>query len=601
MKNRISAKINELFGIDVRSLALMRVGFSLIVLYDFIFERLANLTAHYGNGGVFPSSLIHSGVWTTPHPELFNLMDKFPALPLVVLLIGIVAAVFLLIGWKTRVASVFVWLAVFIMQLLNPIILQGGDIMLRVYLFIGMFLPWGRAFSVDAALRYGREVPKRFLSAWSAAFLFQVSFVYFSAVLLKTGVEWTTNGTAVYYALSLDQFSTPIGEFTRQFPAFMMFLTFGVTTLQASVFFLLFSPVFTFLTRSIATFGLLVMHFSFALHMNLGPFSWISMTGVSAFLTTRLWDSVERWASTHFGNLTIYYDGDCGFCKKSSHLIRTFLILPKTEILPAQTNPEILKEMEAKDSWVIVTKGGAHHFSYGAGIALLAASPLLYWIAPIFNLSMFRPIGEHVYRFIADHRKRVCLPDKPKWMLPEIICKLLWTVSTILALSYIVAVSAWNYSNIPSARFRLNYPIAYYTWMRGLGLDQMWNMFAPYPLKDDGWYAITGIEQNGASVNLANPGWKIPTIEKPENVSALYPDERWRKYLMNLWSADFSTLRYYYLAYLCRDWNDHHKDGEKLIQTNMTFYLEETLPDYTTAPIQPIELARQQCSGESAK
>lgn len=130
--------------------------------------------------------------------------------------------------------------------------------------------------------------------------------------------------------------------------------------------------------------------------------------------------------------------------------------------------------------------------------------------------------------------------------------------------------------------------------MRQLGLDQYWNMFAPYPLKDDGWYAITGTEKNGTIVNLANVGSAVPTMQKPENVSALYPDERWRKYLMNLWSRDFSALRPYYLAYLCREWNARHEGDEKITNDDITFMLEESLP-WGTAPIQPIDLANQQC------
>jgi predicted DCC family thiol-disulfide oxidoreductase YuxK len=594
IRSRFTVIIDDLFGIDTRSLAVMRVGFALIVLFDFLVERLPNLTAHYGNGGVFPSEVIRIGLWSTPLPRLFDFLDSFPALPLCILIVGIFAAVFLLIGWHTRLATIVVWLSVFLIHTLNPVILQGGDVLLRLCMFIGIFLPLGARFSVDSALSY-REPPKRVRSAWTGVYLLQDAMIYIFAVFSKTGLEWTTYGTAVYFALSIDQLATPLGVFTRHFPLFMMFLTFAVTLLQASAIFLLFSPIMTVAVRSVALAALLIMHISFGLHMHLGPFSWVACTALIGFVPTRWWDVLHSFLAKRFGNLTIYYDADCGFCKKSSHLIATFLALPNTVVTTAQTNPDIWKEMEAKDSWVIVTCDNGHFYTYGAGVSLLRASPLFFWLAPIMNMGWAKPIGEKVYRFIADHRKRICLPDTPTRRLPPVIRDLLTTFSTIAAIIYLIAVVSWNYSNLTEAWMRPQYPQNYIMWMRGLGLDQWWNMFAPYPLKDDGWYAISGVEQNGTEVNLLNHGWPIPTVDKPSNVAVLYPDERWRKYLMNLWSRDYSGLRHYYLQYLCRSWNSSHNGAKQLRSAKMTFMLEETLPNYTTAPVEPVVLDAEDC------
>lgn len=596
--NRLKDQCKELgdtfFGIDTRALGALRVGVSLIVLYDFIFERLPHLSAHYGIGSVFPPELIEYHIWTSPAPFLFSLLQQFPYLPLVILLSGISGAIFLLIGWHTRAASIGVWLAVVLIQFLNPVVLQGGDVYLRLILFIGIFLPWGLVYSVDQALSF-QSPPKRIRSAWVLALFVQIASVYVFAVLSKTGVEWTRDGTAVYYALSLDQFSTPIGEFTRQFPTLMTALTFAVICVQTFAVFLLFSPVYTTITRSVAIILLMGMHIAFALHMNLGPFSFVASVALLAYVPTRVWDWCMSIFERHFGHLTIYFDGDCGFCKKSSYLLRTFLALPNTAIIPAESNELIQKEMDEKDSWVIVTRDHAHHYTYGGGIALLRASPLFFWLAPLLNISPLHPIGERVYRFIANHRSRVCLPDVPRKEYPRLIHDIVLGISTMLALIYIVSILSWNYSNLTYKRFTVAFPEAYVSGMRLIAIDQWWNMFSPYPLKEDGWYAIQGTLANGETVNLLNEGAPVPTREKPVNGSALYPDERWRKYLMNLWSSDYSVLRNYYLSYLCRSWNSTHTGDTRVVNTEITFMLERTLPYPNTAPIEPVSLGTMRC------
>ncbi len=594
-KPRVRAKINELFGIDTRSLALMRVGVSLIVLYDFFYERLLNLTAFQGVGSVFPPEIITNGMWQTPWPILYQWTTAFPAFPLCILLVGLFSASCLLIGWRTRFFSVIVFVCVFAMEVLNPLVLQGGDILIRLILFIGMFLPWGAAFSVDRALQF-TEAPRRILSAWTAAFLIQVSFIYFFAGFEKTGAEWTTNGTGVYFALSLDQFTTPIGEFTRQFPAFMSFLTFSVLYLQKSAIYLLFAPFFTFPLRTLAMLALMFMHFSFGIHMNLGPFSWISITALSAFIPTKLWDFVTALLAKKFGGLTLYYDGDCGFCKKSVYLLRIFALLPNTEIRTAQERPEIYAEMEKRDSWVIVDRHGNQTYAYDAGLAIMRASPLFFIFVPFFNLPFAHGVGNRVYRFVANHRSRVCIPSAPsRFNLPLSVRRTLMSVSTVAGITYIAAIATWNYSNLPTARFHPQLPPEYTPIIQKLGIDQRWNMFAPSPLREDGWYAISGTLADGQVINIFDPSKPLPTIDKPANVSALYPNERWRKYLMNIWGRDYYPYRHYFTEYLCKRWNDTHAGGKHLVSINMTFMLETTLENYTTAPIVPMNVYDQQC------
>ena len=52
----ITKKIEEMFGADLRSLALLRMGLAVVVIFDIIF-RLPDLRAFYSDEGIMPRNL----------------------------------------------------------------------------------------------------------------------------------------------------------------------------------------------------------------------------------------------------------------------------------------------------------------------------------------------------------------------------------------------------------------------------------------------------------------------------------------------------------------------------------------------------------------
>ena len=116
-----------------------------------------------------------------------------------------------------------------------------------------------------------------------------------------------------------------------------------------------------------------------------------------------------------------------------------------------------------------------------------------------------------------------------------------------------------------------------------LRIDQRWDMFAPSPLKDDGWYVIPGTLVDGTEVDVFRSEAPV-RWEKLQLVAYTYKNQRWQKYMMNLWSEDFSAFREFYGKFLCRSWNDVHKGGKQLDHFTIYFMKEETLPEGTAAP-----------------
>jgi len=133
-------------------------------------------------------------------------------------------------------------------------------------------------------------------------------------------------------------------------------------------------------------------------------------------------------------------------------------------------------------------------------------------------------------------------------------------------------------------------------------VDQKWNMFSPYPLKEDGWYVISGNLKSGEEVDLfKNYGKKGEvSFEKPELVSATYKNQRWRKYMMNLWSKNNREHRLYYGKYICRNWNSKHDEGEELDNFEIVFMKEVTLLNYEVEEPEKIVVWEHFCFGKPA-
>ncbi len=588
-------KIRELFGIDYRSLALMRIGFALILLVD-LFIRSKSLIAHYTDFGVLPRSAI---LIEMPQPWFVSLhmMSGVWQVQALLFILTAIFGIMLLFGYKTRLATILSWFLLISLHNRNPMILQGGDIMLRTTLFWAMFLPWGKTYSVDEALaRSGgikeKEEPSPIVfSAASIGFLLQVVFVYIFTVILKSDPIWTKEGSAIYYTLSIDQFTTPVGYLLYQFPGLMTILSFYVYWFEKLGPALVFMPIFTQYLRLLGSFLFIIMHIGMGLALSLGPFPFVAMAAWLAFIPSLFWDKISRLFIRLAKPIIIYYDGDCGFCLKSVHIIKTFFLLSKAELRPASSDAVIFEQMQHHNSWVLVDDSGQSSFSVEAFIVIVRSSPLFFWLSPVVNLAPLKFLGRYLYQLVASHRQRVCLPSLP---LPRSFSFPFGRIIVSLFLSFVLfLVFFWNLAGTEYGKW-WRPPDYFYRTAYLLRMDQYWNMFSPYPLREDGWYVMPGRLVNGQEVDLFRGGQPV-TYEKPQLVSSLYKDARWQKYLMNLLEKRHSSYRGYYSQYLCRHWNKNHQGNETLLSFEIIFMLEYTQLDYKTDPVKPVTLWRQNC------
>lgn len=126
-----------------------------------------------------------------------------------------------------------------------------------------------------------------------------------------------------------------------------------------------------------------------------------------AFVPPSIW---QRWTTRAYTpkqlGLNIYYDADCGFCKKVVHLLRTFLVLPcRVPLRTAQSDPVIQTAMETHNSWVIVDWQGQHHYKWQGIAYVVSLSPILWPLARVLRWSPLMALGTRIYETIANNRR----------------------------------------------------------------------------------------------------------------------------------------------------------------------------------------------------
>ena len=476
------AKLSELFGLDLRSLAALRICTAGLILLD-LWIRSRDLAAHYSDGGILPRSV------------LFNLASNDWFLSIhtssgawqfqcILFVIAAVFAVSLLLGYRTRLVTVVLWCLLLSLQNRNTMILEGADVLLRLIVFWGMFLPWGARCSLDRLACPDHDAEANQVSSPATlAFSLQIVLVYVFSAVLKTGNEWRVDGSALYFALSCDMFVTPFGRQLLNLPReFLESITFSLWWLEAVGMFFLFVPIYNALFRLAVIAAFVGLHFGIWVSMSVGLFPLIGATAMVAFVPGVVWNVLGRLR---------LFKAVVSVCSSIGQRLR--------EHLPALPS-----------GFSITTKQS--------------------------------PAGK------------------------------------ILALLFLAYIVMWNLGTRENATVGMRN-------VEWVGLltrtDQKWDMFAPYPIKDDGWYVIEGTLMDGSTIDLSRYAMDGSTRravkwEKPATVSATYSTSRWQKYMSRLWLRIDSGHRLYFARFICRRWQSEHPSESRLENFRIYYMLEVT-------------------------
>ena len=586
-----SGFFSRYLGVDLRSLALMRVILGILLLADLFYIRFEDIRSHYSDFGVLPRGPYLEHFAKDWHWSI-HLMSGEVSIQVLLFLIAGLCAFFMMIGFHTRIFTFLSWFLLVSLHSRNPMVLQGGDSLLRMLLFWSMFLPLGARFSVDEALNTNpSRLSRRVLSFPSAALLLQTCFVYWFTWILKDHPIWH-EGQAAYYALQVDHFVTPLGKWLLTQSHLLAPLSLATYWWELIGPCLVFLPFFMTPLRILVVLLMIAMHFSFGRTLEIGLFQFVSMTSWIPFIPSGAWEwfKLKLRTKRRLG-LRIYYDGNCGFCLKLCLILRSLFLLRETTLLPAGEKKSILKEMEEKNSWVVVDHDNLHHYEGSALVQVFSCSPVLFPLGWFLNLSPVLWMINGIYRFVARNRNRfskltglLSFRDQRSHS---------GFLSQVLALFFLFYVFAWNVRYTDFKKWT-PYFSSEWNWIgRVFRTDQYWNMFAPYPLRDDGWYIITGKLANGKSYSVFSDTPEI-SWEKPELVSAMYSSQRWRKYMMNLWQKKHKDHRLYYGRYLCRNFKRDHPNLAPL-ETFRIYYMREDTREEAIQTPKPVMVWKHRC------
>lgn len=269
----------------------MRIAIGLVLLADLIIRATA-LREHYTSDGVLPVDLLLK-FDEKPWRWSFHFLNDTYSYEAILFFINALFTLSLIVGWRTKIITIICWIFLVSLQNRNPFIQQSGDDFLRLILFWGMFLPWGNFYSMDA--KKNTSGAKNYFSVSACGYMILVASVYVFSAIHKTSPEWRTEGTALYYALSLDQLKVGIGDWLYQYPTLMKALTFFVYYyLEIIAPLLILIPYKNQNLRAIAALSLILLHTGIASSLYVGLFFVIGLSSSLGLLSSGIMDKLDE-------------------------------------------------------------------------------------------------------------------------------------------------------------------------------------------------------------------------------------------------------------------------------------------------------------------
>jgi len=240
------------------------------------------------------------------HMSLFEIMPQTDLAVNILYWAFLVSTVFLTFGFMTRFSAFAVYLFLGSIQMRNEFILNSGDTLMLVTGFFLIFSPCNAAFSVDHWLRVRRgrasaSIPLS--SPWAQRMLqIQTAVVYFATFYWKSmGVMWI-NGTAVYYALHLQDFQRfPV-------PIHNLFVLKSLTWMTLLIEFALGVLIWFKELRYPVLLAGLCLHLGIEYAMNIPLFEWMIVATYVNFIDpedlTRTWNWFHSLTTKWLGKIS---------------------------------------------------------------------------------------------------------------------------------------------------------------------------------------------------------------------------------------------------------------------------------------------------------
>lgn len=206
---------------DGRPLALFRIALGLLLLKDALFH-IPLATLLYSDVGMLPRAVLLAGPLRTGRVALLDYLDA-PWSVTLFFLVWAGVALAILLGYRTRLATLVNYILLLAVHYRNPDVLNGADDLLRALSFWAIFLRLDTHYAVRAA---PTPLAPRF--PWRLAQL-QMVLLYLTAALFKIRSGAWLGGDALHYTFQLSSRTWPLADWLLQLPDIFVLLASAAT------------------------------------------------------------------------------------------------------------------------------------------------------------------------------------------------------------------------------------------------------------------------------------------------------------------------------------------------------------------------------------
>ncbi|GAD52996.1 hypothetical protein MBEHAL_1756 [Halarchaeum acidiphilum MH1-52-1] len=287
---RVRALVASRIGVDRRALAAFRVALALCLCLDLAL-RARNLTAFYTDAGVLPRTALRD-LYPAISALSVHALSGTAWFEIALFALAAGFALALLVGYHTRLALLVSFVLLVSLQARNPLVLNGGDSLLRRLTLWGLLLPLGARWSLDARARVGDATDRSagVVSAASAALLLQVVFVYVVTALFKhQGTLWD-RGLAIRYVFDLREFTVFLGPVLAHHSLLLTAMDYGWVALLTC------APLLVLTTgraRAVLVGCFALAHVGLLCTIGVGIFPLVDLVALLPFVPPFVWDAVE--------------------------------------------------------------------------------------------------------------------------------------------------------------------------------------------------------------------------------------------------------------------------------------------------------------------
>ncbi len=274
------------FQIDTRTLAVFRILVGSLILADLLL-RSRNFTFFYAEDGVVPRSLALQR--TSDEVFSFYYVSTEPAVTAALFVVQALIALQLVVGYRTRIATILSFLFVVSLDFRNPFVLSYADTLFRLLLFWAIFLPLGERWSIDA-IHANREPRSAVVNAATAMILLQMVYMYVVNWHHKRQSDLWTSGEATPLIMGLDNTTFLLGDLTREFPTLLQY---GGLKWYYMLMFAWLLVLLRGRARMLFVALFLGGHATFAITVRIGAFPYVALAGLLLFLQAQFWDDLS--------------------------------------------------------------------------------------------------------------------------------------------------------------------------------------------------------------------------------------------------------------------------------------------------------------------